>query len=116
LQDALRAILDAGGDITHDWELSQALKIGDRATGTTVLSDLYGKWKDQPVEVDLASMWKDLGIAAGGKSVRVVEDAPLAAVRRAITQASVSKESSSQSTTPSAVFAGRAVAGSRRGL
>src|SRR6266481_3271564 len=80
LQDALRGILDAGGDITHDWELSEALRIGDRAAGTTVLSDLYAKWKDQAVEVDLTSMWKALGIAAEGKRIRVAEDAPLSAV------------------------------------
>src|SRR6202030_4835550 len=81
LQDALRGILDAGGDITHDWELTEALKIGDRATGKTVLSDQYAKWKDEPAQVDLASMWKELGIAPEGRSVRVTEDAPLAAVR-----------------------------------
>jgi hypothetical protein len=116
LQDALRGILDAGGNITHDWELSETLKIGDRATGTTVLRDLYAKWKDQAVQVDLASLWRDLGIAADGKSVRVVEDAPLAAVRRAITEPNASKETTSRAVSPSAVFAGRAVVGSRRGL
>src|SRR6266851_4027614 len=114
LQDALRGVLNAGGDITHDWELSEAFRIGDRATGTTVLSDLYTKWKNQPVKVDLASMWRDLGIAAEGKSVRVAEDAPLAAVRRGITEPSATKDSSSQTIMPSAVFAGRTVAGSRR--
>lgn len=116
LQDALRGILNAGGDITHDWELSEALKIGDRATGTSVLSDLYGKWKDQAVEVDLASLWNDLGIAADGKGVRVVEDAPLAAVRRAITESQASKETGFQTVLPSAVFAGRAVGASRGDL
>src|SRR5713226_2770064 len=79
LQDALRGILEAGGDITHDWELARTLKIGDQATGTSVLSDLYAKWKDNPVQVDLASMWKELGIVAEGRNVRSVEDAPLAA-------------------------------------
>jgi hypothetical protein len=79
-----------------------------------VLSDLYAKWKDQAVEVDLASMWKGLGIAAEGKSVRVANDAPLAAVRRGITEPSASKESSSQTILPTAVYVGRAVAGSRR--
>jgi hypothetical protein len=116
LQDALRGILNAGGDITHDWELSQALRIGDRAAGTTVLSDLYAKWKEQAVEVDLTSMWKALGIAAEGKHIRVADDAPLSAVRRGITEPSHSKESSSPAIVPSAVFAGRAVAGSRRAL
>jgi len=114
LQDALRGVLNAGGDITHDWELSEAFRIGDRATGTTVLSDLYTKWKNQAVKVDLASMWRDLGIAVEGKSVRVAEDAPLAAVRRGITEPSATKDSSSQTIMPSAVFAGRTVAGSRR--
>src|SRR5712671_3168832 len=116
LQDALRGILDAGGDIRHDWALADALKMGDRSTGTTVLTDLYAKWKDRAVEVDLASMWKDLGIAAQGKSVHMAEDAPLAAVRRGITEPIASKESSSPMILPSAVFAGRAVAGSRRAL
>ena len=115
LQDALRGILEAGGDITHDWELAKALKIGDQATGTAVLSDLYAKWKDQPVQVDLASMWKELGIAADGKSVRLVEDAPLAAVRRAITAPRASKEDNSETASPSAVFAGRSIAASRPG-
>src|ERR1700687_157440 len=113
LQDALREILEAGGDITHDWELAKALKIGDQATGTAVLSDLYAKWKDQPVQVDLASIWKELGIAADGKSVRLVEDAPLAAVRRAITAPHVSKENNSETVSPSAVFAASSMAGSR---
>jgi hypothetical protein len=113
LQDALRGILEAGGDITHDWELAKALKIGDQATGTAVLGDLYAKWKDQPVQVDLASMWKELGIAADGKSVRLVEDAPLAAVRRAITAPHASKQTNSETVSPSAVFAGRSIAASR---
>jgi hypothetical protein len=107
LQDALRGILNAGGDITHDWELIRALEIGDRVTGTTVLSEQYAKWKDQPAQVDLASMWRDLGIAAEGKNVRVTEDAPLAGVRRAIMAPEGSKQSRSEAL-PSAIFAGRA--------
>ena len=113
LQDALRGILEAGGDITHDWELAKTLKIGDQATGTAVLSDLYAKWKDNPVQVDLASIWKELGIAVDGKSIRLVEDAPLAAVRRAITAPHVSKQTNSKAVSPSAVFAGRSIARSR---
>ena len=113
LQDALRGILEAGGDITHDWELARTLKIGDQATGTSVLSDLYAKWKDNPVQVDLASMWKELGIVAEGRSVRSVEDAPLAAVRRAITAPHASKPTNSKAVSPSAVFAGRSITSSR---
>src|SRR2546423_954306 len=50
LQDALRGILNSGGDIRHDWDLQEALKPGDHATGTSVLTDLYSKMKDQPVD------------------------------------------------------------------
>ncbi len=53
LQDALRAIVAAGGTIDHEWPLDKALAIGDKATGTHVLSEQYAKWKDAPVTVDL---------------------------------------------------------------
>jgi len=111
LQDALRGILDAGGDIRHDWALADALKAGDQAVGVTVLTELYAKWKDNPVAVDLPAMWKQLGIESSGKTIRLAQDAPLAAVRRAITSADSSKQSpAATSPPPSAVFAGRAVA------
>src|SRR6266852_3769579 len=114
LQDALRGILDAGGDIRHDWALADALKAGDQAVGVTVLTELYAKWKDNPVAVDLPAMWKQLGIESSGKTIRLAQDAPLAAVRRAITSADSSKQSpAATSLPPSAVFAGRAVASPR---
>src|SRR6202035_5132232 len=112
LQDALRGILNAGGDITHDWDLTEAFKVGDRVTGTTVLSDLYAKWKDAPVQVDLAALWKELGITPDGKNVRLADDAPLAAVRRAITAPEGSKQAGFERRLPAVVFAGRSVAAS----
>jgi hypothetical protein len=105
LQDALRGILDSGGDIRYDWDLQQALKSGDTAVGVSVLSELYAKWKDQPVTVDLAAMWKQLGIESDGKTVRFVETAPLGAVRDAITAGA--RKSADGSARPVAVFAGR---------
>lgn len=85
LQDALRGILDAGGDIREDWELRKVLETGDRTTGTHVLMNLYEEMKDKPVEVDLDSLWKQLGVRAENGRVTLVDDAPLAGVRRAIT-------------------------------
>ena len=84
LDDALRAILNAGGDIRHDWKLADALRIGDQATGVPVLIPLYDKMKDQPYEVDLAATWKDLGVERTGNSVSFNDAAPLARVRDAI--------------------------------
>lgn len=114
LQEALRGILNAGGDIRHDWALADALKAGDQAVGGTVLADLYAKWKDNPVEVDLPAMWKQLGVESSGRAVRLTDDAPLAAVRRAITTTDSSQHSlPAAALPPSAVFAGRAVASAR---
>jgi hypothetical protein len=85
LQDALRAVKAAGGTIDHDWPLDRALAIGDRATGTHVLTEMYAKWKDVPVEVDLPKLWSELGIRSvpdGG--IEFVPNAPLAKIRDAI--------------------------------
>lgn len=84
LQDALRGILDTGGDIRQDWELPKTLDIGDRATGTHVLADLYERMKDKPVDVDLDALWKQLGVKVENGNATLLDDAPLAAVRRAI--------------------------------
>jgi hypothetical protein len=85
LQDALRGIVDAGGTIDKDWPIERVLKVGDRATGTNVLQDLYAKWGKAPVEVDLESLWDQLGISRTDGKVSFVDDAPLASIRTAIT-------------------------------
>ena len=86
LQDALRAVLAEGGTIDKDWPLPQALAIGDRATGTHVLTHMYAEWKDKPVPVDLPKLWQELGVrSVAGGHVEFVADAPLAKVREAIT-------------------------------
>jgi hypothetical protein len=87
LQDALRGILAAGGNITQDWDIERALAVGDKATATTVLVDLYHQMRDQPDPIDLPSLWKQLGIerAANG-SIQFDPHAPLADIREAITR------------------------------
>lgn len=86
LQDALRAIVDAGGTIDHNWTLPQALAIGDRATGTPVLTGMYNDWKDKPVTVDLPKLWSELGIRSTPDGIAFVGNAPLASVREGITK------------------------------
>jgi hypothetical protein len=85
LQDALRGILDAGGDIREDWDLEKALEVGDKATGVAVLQPLYNKMKDQPYTVDLPGIWTQLGIEQQGNTVRFIDSAPLAKTRDAMT-------------------------------
>jgi len=86
LEDALRGIVAAGGTMDHDWEIERALGVGDKATGTTVLSDLYAKMKDAPAPVDLDALWRELGVSMRGREVVFHDDAPLAATRRAIAE------------------------------
>jgi len=85
LQDALRAIVAAGGTMAVKWPLTHALKIGDQAVGVPVLTELYERMKAAPVEVDLADLWQRLGIEARGDTVVFHDDAPLASVRQAVT-------------------------------
>src|ERR1700686_2197980 len=108
LQDALRGILDAGGNITNDWDLAETFKIGNKATGATVLTDLYNKMKDHPLPVDLAEKWKFLGIEWDGTNVHLRDDAPGAAIRRAITGADAQSHAAA-AIQPNAVLAGRII-------
>jgi hypothetical protein len=86
LDDALRGIMNAGGNISHDWELDRALKHGDEATGVPVLQELYAKMKDTPVNVDLDAMWQSLGVARKDGSTTFTDDAPLSSVRESISR------------------------------
>src|SRR6266851_5499143 len=108
LEHALRGILDAGGDIRKEWNLEDALRIGDRAVGVSVLQPLYTRMKDKPVSVDLDSLWTQLGVQSDGASVRFNDSATLAAIRRAITTRQSAAEKDPSSSNPLAVFAGRA--------
>ncbi|ABF40147.1 hypothetical protein Acid345_1144 [Candidatus Koribacter versatilis Ellin345] len=86
LQDALRAIMNGGGTIAEDWEIDRALAMGDKATGTTVLMDLYHEMSDKPDPMDLDAMWKKLGITVEGKTAKFDNSAPDAGIREAITR------------------------------
>jgi len=113
LDDALRGILEAGGNITQDWEIGKALSAGDQATGVQVLAALYDKMKDQPYRVDLDALWKELGIERDGKNIRFIDSAPLAATRQAITYGELRAPSQATSASDStAVFAGRSAGSS----
>jgi hypothetical protein len=85
LRDALRGVLAAGGSIEKDWPVEQVLTAGDRATGTTVLSELYQRMGDAPGPGELDTLWKRLGVSVDESGTHFDEHAPLAAVRAGIT-------------------------------
>ena len=85
LQDALRGILNAGGDLRQDWQLADTLKAGDRAVGLDVLTNLYRSMGDVPMDVDLPALWKELGVRRGDGVALFDDRAPLSDIRQAIT-------------------------------
>lgn len=118
LEDALRGIFGAGGVIDEDWPIEKAFKVGDEAVGLDVLEKMYAEWKDRPVQVDLAAMWKQLGVDAATGTVQLKDDAPLSAVRRALEMGTPAEKKASaglgstdergaKSHPPLTVFAGR---------
>ena len=84
LQDALRGIVHAGGNMEHDWPLARALKAADDAIGAPVLTELYDQMKATAVTPDLSAMWRDLGVRPSGDSVTFDQSAPQASIVRSI--------------------------------
>src|SRR5207237_1446165 len=86
LEHALRAVVAQGGSIAQRWPLRRALEVGDGAVGTKVLEELYARMAFAPTAVDLGALFRRLGIAVRGTSVEFDDLAPLAPIRRAITE------------------------------
>lgn len=84
LQQALRAI-NAVRDFRRGWGFRETLKIGDAATGVTVLTSQYEAMRATPVEVDLPDLWAKLGVVLRNDELTFDGTAPLAAIRKAIT-------------------------------
>jgi hypothetical protein len=85
-RDAIRGILAEGGNGRADWSTKRVVEVGDAATGTTVLRDLYARMAEAPGDVDLDALWAELGVAKVDGEIVLDDDAPLAHVRRAITR------------------------------
>ena len=64
LQTALRAILKETGGYRAERDIDDVLRIGDAATGTRVLQELYQANRAAPVTPDLAQLWERLGVPA----------------------------------------------------
>lgn len=87
LQQALRALTAAGASLEQTWTIERVLSVADTGVGGSVLVGLYHRMGNAPVMVDLEALWKDLGVVRTEDSVRFNEDAPRAALRRAILEA-----------------------------
>lgn len=66
LRDALRAILEKGGNGRVHLALADMLALGDAGTGTTVLKDLHARLGKKGEATDLDALWKKLGVGKSG--------------------------------------------------
>ena len=87
LQDAMRGVLAAGGSHEVDWPIERILSTADKAVGVDVLTRLHQEWGSKPVAPDLDALWRDLGVKGQGEGLEFDDSAPLAAVRKSITEA-----------------------------
>jgi hypothetical protein len=85
LDDALRGIVKAGGDVRRSWSIERALQTGDEAVGVPVFEELYRKMARDPGEVDLPGLFRKLGVSGTKEHVTYDDAAPLSAIRRGIT-------------------------------
>ena len=80
LQQALQGVLAAGGNYGVAWSVERILSTADTVVGQTTLTDLYQRMKGSPEPAKLDALWRELGVV--GDTLN--DNAPLAAVRRAI--------------------------------
>ncbi|MBA3707886.1 MAG: hypothetical protein H0W83_03580 [Planctomycetes bacterium] len=85
LQDALTAILNAGGDGREHWDIEHVLAVGDTALVEPILAPLYRDLALQPGGVDLPTIWRRLGIVARSGRIDFDDTAEMAGVRRSMT-------------------------------
>jgi hypothetical protein len=90
LREALAAILRATGGYAgptapRGMSIDEVLAIGDQATRTHVLTDLYGTLKNSPAAPDLDALWNRLGVHGDGDSLTFDAHAQWAPIRTALT-------------------------------
>ncbi len=83
--DVLRGLIGARDDAAATVDIARFLEAADRATGTTVVSELYRALALAPGSVDLAALWSDLGVRVASTAITFDDHAPRASIRRAIT-------------------------------
>jgi len=84
LDDALRAIVRAGGNVTASWDIDRAFDFGDKAVGVPVLRELYARMGAAAPDGGLDALLAKLGVRSIASGISYDDAAPLAAIRRGI--------------------------------
>ena len=87
LREALRVLVEHGHVIEKQGDAAEMLAEADAALGVDVLSGLYQRLSRSPFRVDLAELWRQLGVRLDDDGEVVFDDqARLAHIRRAISR------------------------------
>jgi hypothetical protein len=86
LEDALRGILASGGSVAQVWEFRRLLDTADASVGTAIFRPMHDDMARGAWSVDLPRLFRELGVVVRDGNVVLDDDAPLAAVRRSITE------------------------------
>jgi hypothetical protein len=85
LEDALRGVVSSGGNIARIWRFDRLLDTADASVGAPVFRSTHDEMGRVPWTIDLPRLFRDLGVVSVGGEVTLIDDAPLAAIRRSIT-------------------------------
>jgi len=84
LEDCLAGVLWSGLDGTQRVSVDEYAAACDRVTGATVMSNLLDRYFHKAEPVDLAALWKELGISLVGDRIVLNDAAPSAQWRKMI--------------------------------
>jgi hypothetical protein len=86
LEVGLRALREAGGNACEVWSLAEVIGAVDHALGAPTLEPIAREHAQRGSAFDLPALFAALGVKRDAQgAVQLSDDAPLAAVRRAIT-------------------------------
>jgi hypothetical protein len=82
LQDALRALRAAGGNMSVRWPLARTLAAADAGTGRQVLTELHQAFGVRGAPVELEALLARLGVSPRRGGVELTDEAPWARYRQ----------------------------------
>jgi len=84
LDDAIRAMISAGGNGGTFWHLEKVIAVGDAATGTGSIQRMHERFGRAWSDPELDELWQKLGVRIEHGALIFDDAAPLAAIRRSI--------------------------------
>jgi hypothetical protein len=87
VRDCVRFLVGQGANSRVEWQPKRVAAACDEATGTDVMKSLYSSLAEAPGDIDTDKLFAELGVTRVDKDhVKLDDAAPLASIRRAMTQ------------------------------